>query len=49
MVIAMIIARLFAKKTRDGRENIWNISGLILLAFALIILTLELVEGNVCG
>lgn len=50
MFIAMILVRLFAKKSRNLGENItldWI--GLILLVFGLSLLTLGIIEGNVWG
>ncbi len=50
MFIAIIMARLFARKSRGARENIrLDLWGLAFLAFGLITLTLGLVEGNVWG
>ncbi len=50
MLIAIIIARLFARRTRGARENIrLDLWGLFLLLFGLVPLTLALVEGNTWG
>lgn len=50
MFIAIIMARLFARKSRGAREDIrLDLWGLAFLAFGLITLTLGLVEGNVWG
>ncbi|WP_425278248.1 hypothetical protein [Coxiella endosymbiont of Ornithodoros amblus] len=50
MFIAIIMARLLARKLRGAREDIrLDLWDLAFLAFGLITLTLSLVEGNVWG